>query len=163
MKICKRGNTFSEQEKGFGMIEVLISLLIFAISILAIDGILITSNQNMEEAVSVLNLQKNGMSTSAQSSVTAANISVGNTATSGVQTENVTVNITSPQAGSTQTCSSGVIGMVSSIVTSLVQMLFGSTQVPASSANPTSVTISVPMVSIQDPGNQNKNMAWWLS
>lgn len=162
MKAYREYGASTEQEKGFSMVEVLISLLIFVVSIIAIDSILITSNQNMEEAASVLNLQKHGMNTSAQSSITAANISVSG-ASEGIQSENVTVNITAPPAGSPQTCSSGVIGLVSSVVTGLVQLLFGSNTTPASSANPTSVTISVPMVSIQDPGNQNNNMAWWLS
>lgn len=162
MKAYREYGAATEQEKGFSMVEVLISLLIFVVSIIAIDSILVTSNQNMEEASSVLNLQKHGMNTSAQSSITAANISVSG-ASEGIQSENVTVNITTPQAGSQQACSSGIIGLVSSIVTSVVQMLFGSNATPATAANPTSVTISVPMVSIQDPGNQNNNMAWWLS
>lgn len=159
-KTCRRN---SEQEGGFGLVEIMVSLLIFVIAVLAIDGVLITSNQNSEEAMSVLNLQKNGMNTSAQSSVIAAAVSVNSaSSSSNVQTVSIPVNITVPPSGSVQSCSSGIIGLVSSAVTSIVQLLFGSNQTPGSSPNPTAVTVSVPMVSIQDPGNQNTNMAWWL-
>ncbi len=146
---------FPENERGIGLVEVMISLLIFAVAVLGVDRVLLHANAEVAGAEQLVQAQTYGMETSGTNVAAAA----------GAQTTiQVAVNISAPVISASQACSTGgVTGLVPTAATGIVQSLFGSgTATPSDTVAPTSITVSVPMVAIRNPAHQESGVSWWL-
>jgi prepilin-type N-terminal cleavage/methylation domain-containing protein len=149
-------------EGGFSLIEVMISLLIFAIAATGVTYSLVESNRQMIIAEHIFNGQQQGMAESVTGSPNPAlNQTVQGTAS---QKLNMPVAITLSPAQASQYCSPGLINGLGQILDDLLRpiicLLPGSCTAPTH-ASPaiTSYTVSVPVTAITTSQSQ---IAWWL-
>lgn len=163
MPLARRFPLNNSHEQGFSLTEVMIAAAIFVIAAVGIAAILVRSNQQIITAEQVLNTQQYGMTNSSNSNISAATVS---SQIQGVTTTTVPVSITVPPPGQSSSCSGGLLGIVGTMVNTLVQVLTGGSYTPGTGATPVPSTISVQLQAIQQPSSsQNSpqnNLAWWL-
>lgn len=143
-------------ESGFGLVEVMVSMVILMIAAAAVGYVLVSSNQQIATVEYTLQNQQYGMQASLAGATGSTN-SVGFGFQSQPQTVNVTIATTPPSQP--QACTS-----MMSMMMKMMLCFFGSCGSPQ---NPSvsSVLVSVPTASFSSsfptlPSNQ-KPPAWW--
>jgi len=146
----------SSTESGFGLVEVMVSLLIFMVAAVGIGAILVSSNQQLITTEYALQNQQYGM----QATLAGA---TGSTTSVGVgvqpQPQQVPVTITTAPPAPPQGCVS-----IMSMMMNMMLCFFGSCG-GTSSPSASSVVIQVPTASLSSsfsalPSNQQPP-AWW--
>ncbi|MBU2755290.1 type II secretion system protein [Acidithiobacillus sp. CV18-2] len=151
----------ASNESGFGLIEVLIAMLIFAIAATGVTYSLVQSNRQMIIAEHILNGEQYGMAKSLgdQASVPTLDASI----TGQKQSISMPVTMTLSPVQPTQACSAGLINgigqAIGNILNGLLCGIFGGCQSPPATPQPTSYTVSVPVTAFTTSQSQ---IAWWL-
>ncbi|MBU2840239.1 type II secretion system protein [Acidithiobacillus thiooxidans] len=150
----------ASNESGFGLVEVLIAMLIFAIAATGVTYSLVQSDRQMIIAEQVLNGEQYGMTKSLgdQTSVPTLDASIAGQK----QSISMPVTMTLSPVQPTQACSAGLINGLGQAIGNILKGLtciFGGCQNQPATQQPTSYTVSVPVTAFTTSQSQ---IAWWL-
>ncbi len=146
-------------EAGFSLVEILIAMLIFLIAATGVSYSLSQSDRQMITAEKILNGEQYGMVTSAFGDNKKPTFSIS---MSGQQQQlNVPIAITLSPAQPSQACTPGLVNGIGQIIGNIlksISCLFGGCSSRPATAEPTSLTVSVPVTAIT---TSNSQIAWW--
>lgn len=147
-------------ESGFSLIEILISMLIFFIVSAGVSYALIASNQQMANAVHLLNAEQYGMIQSVSNGN--SNNPVFNASFSGTQkSTSLPLTITLNPVQPTQACTPGLLNGIGQAIGNFfsgILCIFGGCQTTPATPQVTAYTISVPVTAFTTSQSQ---LAWW--
>lgn len=147
-------------DSGFSLIEILISMLIFFVVSAGVSYALVASNQQMANAVHLLNAEQYGMASSV-SKVSPQNPAF-NASFSGTQSStSLPITLTLNPAQPTQACTPGLlngIGQALGNIFSGFLCIFGGCSTTPATPPTKSYTVSVPVTAFTTSQSQ---LAWW--